>query len=260
MTIAGPVYENVARFFSTPHDKPPRYVLIITAYLDESEHSISRKYMTVAGFVGNDEQWKSLVGPWTAALGKKKALHMNQLRLNSKPDRARQLLSRLGPIPYQCGLSPVAGIVRVSDYEDIVANMRIKEGPYSGYAVCLSAIMVALNRTVAAQHSIKIVCEMQQQYERSAQKVFKGLTIAMSNPAYPYFAGLDFIPKHSSLLTQPADYLAFALTKNYEDSDSLAARLCRTITPTEQIRGYFVSRDKIREIMTRLKRKSDGKL
>ena len=74
------VQESVERFFATPHDRPLKCLLMITVYLDESEHSTASKYMAVAGFYGNDKQWTSFALEWKHALGSRKALHMNTLR------------------------------------------------------------------------------------------------------------------------------------------------------------------------------------
>ncbi len=243
------LYENVARFFVTRHDRPPRYVLLITAYLDESEHSVSDKYMAVAGFVGNDDQWNALVPAWREGLGNRKALRMSDLRFRSKPERARKLLARLGPIPYRCGLTPVAGVVRVSDYYDIVAGSKEAKRELSGYIVCLSGIIHALHRLIPSQHSIRIVCEMQPAYQHSAQKMWWALTRIIAHPKHPYFSGLEFIPKGSSLLMQPADFLAFALTKVFEDEESRTAQLCDAILGDRKVSGYFIDRSKARKIM-----------
>src|SRR6266481_3768000 len=91
---------------------------MLTAYLDESGHE-TKDWMFVAGFLGKENQWKELVPSWKEALGpQRKNLHMSDLRWNKQA--TKDLLSRLGPIPYECKLQPVLAGVRMRDYEDLI--------------------------------------------------------------------------------------------------------------------------------------------
>src|SRR5690349_4944011 len=92
-------------YFSSPHDAPPKRLLMLTAYLDESGHE-SKNWMFLAGFLGNEEQWRDFVPKWQAGLGpQRKCLHMTELRWNR--ERTQTLLRKLGPIPEQCKLEPM---------------------------------------------------------------------------------------------------------------------------------------------------------
>jgi hypothetical protein len=72
----------------------------------------------------------------------------------------------------------------------------------------------------------------------------------MANPAKPYFSGIEFIPKDSSILTQPADFLAYAVTHWNEDRESLVSNSCRSILGDGNEFGYRLSRSKVREIIS----------
>jgi hypothetical protein len=76
---------------------------MMTAYIDESGHE-GKGWMFLAGYLGNEDQWKTFVPAWKAGLGpQRKSLHMTDLRWNK--DRTKHLLKRLGPIPEGCGLN-----------------------------------------------------------------------------------------------------------------------------------------------------------
>lgn len=230
---------------------------MISVYLDESRHGDPNSFMVVAGFWGNKEQWDGLIPDWVSGLGKRKSLHMCTLRLNSKrgTERARPLLERLGPLPYKHGLTPVYAGVRTGDYLDIVANTQ-HEYRLPGYAICLVGIMSSLSRTVPSHQSIKIICEIQKTYEDRACRVFQQICVTppFNNPSRPYFSGIEFIPKHSSVLTQPSDFLAYAIAQGYENRTSHKALLCEPIIGPKGVLGLPIGRDEIRRLMTKAKR------
>src|SRR5256885_4609602 len=121
-------------YFSSPHDNPPKWMAMITAYLDESGHE-TKNWMFVAGFFGNDDQWKSLVPLWKEGLGtQRKHLHMKRLRWAS--NGTKNLLARLGPLPYQCSLQPTLAGVRAGDYEDLISGTPAQR-LLKGYLVCI---------------------------------------------------------------------------------------------------------------------------
>jgi hypothetical protein len=230
---------------------------MITVYLDESRHSDPNSFMVVAGFWGNKEQWDALIPDWVSGLGKRKSLHMRTLRLNSKrgTKRGRELLKRLGPLPYKHGLTAIYGAVKTSDYLEIVVNTQ-HEKEFPGYSICLTAVMQRLSRHIPGYESIKIVCEIQEKYEEIACRTFRQVRAAkpISNPSRPYFSGIEFISKNSSVLTQPSDFLAYAIAEGHEDSESLKAKLCKPILgPTGTVIGLTLERDEIRRIITKYK-------
>lgn len=245
------VWNSVERFFDTPHDRPPKYVFMITVYLDESRQDDPDSVMAVAGFYGDQAQWNALVPDWKTALGKRRTLHMSNLRMHSQPKRAKRLLDRLGPLPYKHGLRPIHGAVKASDYLDLLSERSKKE--LAGYSICLSTVMAALNHLVPLNESIKIVCEMQNQYREDAERMFRAVRIAAPSPLKPYFSGIEFIPKDSSILTQPGDFLAYAITHRHRDPQSLKSQLCLPIFgPTDRVEGWTLPRETVREILMRI--------
>src|SRR5208282_3715746 len=94
-------------YFDSPEDAPPKWLLMMRAYIDESGHE-GKGWMFLAGYVGNEGQWGRFVDAWKVGLGpQRKSLHLTKLRWNQ--DRTRQLLARLGPIPEACGLQAMLG-------------------------------------------------------------------------------------------------------------------------------------------------------
>jgi hypothetical protein len=54
--------------FRIPDDKPPKALLMLTAYLDESGQE-QDDWMFIAGFMGDDAAWQKFVPLWTKAIG-----------------------------------------------------------------------------------------------------------------------------------------------------------------------------------------------
>ena len=179
---------------------------------------------------------------------------MNTLRINSKPERAKKLLDRLGPLPRMHGLKPICSTVRVADYLDLIEDGSLAIKALHGYSVCFTSILDALNKIIPGHESIKIVCEVQKEHGEQAYRMFRALTMRMANPAKPYFAGMEFIPKDSSILTQPADFLAFAVTHWHEDKKSLSSKVCRSILGEDGTTyGHKLGKTFVRSVITRTK-------
>jgi hypothetical protein len=221
--------------------------LMLTAYLSESEPSTVGNYMAVAGFYGNDAQWNALIPEWKQALGRRRSLRMQTLRIHSKPQRAKRLLDALAPIPGRNGLKPLCSLVRVADYVDLIQDGTPAMQRLVGYIVCLSRILIALNHTIPAHESINVVCEIQKYYETEVARMFRVVTRGMADPGKPYFSGIEFVHKNCSVLTQPADLLAFAARHCYEDKKSGVSTLCRPILGNRA--GYEISRPLARDIV-----------
>jgi hypothetical protein len=230
---------------------------MISVYLDESRHNDTNSFMVVAGFWGTKEQWDRFTPDWISALGNRRSLQMKTLRLNSPrgAKRGRRLLAKLGAIPHKHGLTPVYAAVKTADYLDIVANTP-HERRLPGYGVCLAAIMSSLSRTVPGHESVKIVCEIQKDYEVRACRIFQQIRVTrpFSNPERPYFSGIEFIPKDSSVLTQPSDFLAYAIAEGYENRQSHKALLCEPIIGPQGVLGLPLQRENIRRIMSNARR------
>jgi hypothetical protein len=231
---------------------------MITVYLDESGQSERNSIMVLAGFWGNKEQWDALVPDWVSCLGKRKSLHMKTLRLNSKTGAARGkiLLDRLGPLPHKHKLTPLFAAVKVSDYSDLIEDTK-SEREFTGYRVCLVAVMQRLSKYIPAHESIKLVCEDQHEYEIPARQAFRQVRVTppISSPDRPYFSGIEFIPKHSSVLTEPSDFLAYAIAEGYNRGvNSRKAKLCKPIIgPSGQVYGLLLEREWLRRTISKWK-------
>lgn len=221
----------VAGLFETPHDTKPDLMLNITTYIDESQHA-GPGHAVVAGFWGSEDQWNCFIPAWRIGLGKRHALHMRDLHWNGRrtEKRVKDLLSRLGPIPYACGLCPVYGAVRSSDYLDLIAGKSDFEKKICGYILGLSIIFSVHTSRLPGYAKIKIVCEQQTSYEPLARGLFDSFSnMVAKDPRNPYFSSIEFIRKDSTSLTQPSDFLAFAVGKYLDERGSRKDLWCRPI-------------------------------
>jgi hypothetical protein len=255
-------YESVHRFFETPHDNPSKSMLSVTAYLDESQHT-GPGHVVVAGFCGDEDMWNGFAGDWKTALGHRSGLHVTELRWNGRASekRVKSVLERLGSIPLKNRLMPVYGAVKSSDYLDLLVGKPEFEKKICGYAVCLSIIFTKLTKLLAGHLKIKIVCERQDRYEPLARALFDSfVSIVGKDPRNPYFSGIEFIPKESSMLTQPADYLAFALGKYLDERGSKKDLWCRPIFgefSPNKIPGHVYTRERARQKIIEIMRRVD---
>ncbi len=251
------LFWNVGLFFNTPHDNRPDFVLSITTYLDETQHGQSDEHVAVAGFYGNEEQWNGFAKAWKVALGKRHTLHMSELRWNSNhaERRVRELLARLGPVPYNLGLRPVYGAVRVSDYADVIGKPPTSHEVEQriilcGYVLCLSAVLSSLTYKLPSHAVIKIVCERQDEYALRANDLFGAHSKRVGrDPQRPYFKSIEFIEKESSTATQPGDFLAFAVGKYLDRHGTKKDIWCRPIFGDNKPEraGYTYTREKARK-------------
>jgi len=256
----------IASFFETPHDNKPDLMLNITTYIDESQH-VGPGHAVVAGFWGTEDQWNGFVSAWEAGLGNRKALHMNGLRWNARGAKklVRDLLARLGPIPAEHGLCPVYGAVKVGDYLDLVAGESDFNKRLCGYVMDLLRIFVTLNSQVPAHGKIKIVCEQQNTYEPLARGLFEVFAkMAARDPYCPWFNSIEFVPKDATSLTQPSDFLAFAMGKYLDECGGKKDLWCRPIfghMKPNKIPGCVYTRDRARFLVSAIiKNSKDGRL
>jgi hypothetical protein len=164
-------------------------------------------------------------------------------------------------LPYKHHLTPIYGAVKTSDYLDIVVRTRY-EHVFPGYAICLTAVMQRLSRLLPGYEKIRIVCEVQERYEEVARRTFGQVRAAppISEPSRPYFDGIEFISKDLSVLTQPSDFLAYAIAEGHEDGESPKAKLCRPILgPTGKVTGLTLMRGDIRRMIAKYKQISTAR-
>jgi hypothetical protein len=63
-------------FFTSPHDVPAKWLLVLYAYLGESVQEQTEEWMSMGGFVGTSEQWSLAASLWPSAIAPRKNLHM----------------------------------------------------------------------------------------------------------------------------------------------------------------------------------------
>jgi hypothetical protein len=223
-------------------------MLMLTAYMDESGHQADR--VVIAGFWGDRTQWGNLEVAWRAALSTRKALHMRTLRWH-KPERLQPLLSRLAPLPYQCGLKPLFATVCVSDYADlIVGGPRAKL--YKSYLVALMPLLLLALKETPQNEQLKFVFDRQRHYEPFAKEMIHILDRYKTPSGKTRITSIEFTAHDSNLLTQPADYLAYAIAQVYADPHSLRSNLCAPIMQYDFLKAIpaIPSREQVREALS----------
>jgi hypothetical protein len=247
-----PYERELDGYFDSPEDAPAGWLLMMRAYIDESGHE-GKGWMFLAGYLGNEDHWRSFVSPWKTGLGpQRKSLHMTELRWNQ--DRTKRLLARLGPIPEACGLTPLLAGVRYSDYEDLVSGTPAAK-LLKGYLACLFPLILQTLRVVPNTERLEVVFEEQREYEPFAQIVLSQLAV----PDHPWKRTLDglpklakwaFVPKGTTIMTDPADYFAFALREVWTDKTSKKSEWCQPILKSDEGIGKILRRQEVRDIIS----------
>lgn len=247
-------WDEVGRNFVVPHDSPPRWLLVLTAYVDESGQE-QGNWMFVAGYVGNDEQWQRVGSEWRSAIANRQHLHLKELRWGLKKEHDREMLKRAGAVPKSCGLTPILGGVRLSDYDDLIDGTR-EEKLLNGYICCCFAMVIQTLRGIPKDERLTIIFERQDLYWWMADIAMQVIANERSLPEMltpdgktPKLAAWKVVPKGSTVLTEPSDYFAYALLQNWRDKTSLKAEWCRPILEAHNYEGLgaIMKRDKIRE-------------
>ncbi len=245
--------------FRIPHDAPPNWLLVLTAYIDESNQT-SDDWMSVAGFFGNDDQWKSFVPAWGEAIAPRTHLHTRMLRFSGPhaERRTKPLLERAGAVPNRCGLASMFGMVRHSDYADLVDSGD--EGIFCGYIACCLPMVINTLRGIPENERIELVFERQDRHWEILDLAlwtvvyFAGVQTRLAN-GKSKLANWRSIEKESTCLTEAADYFAYALVQNHLDPGSVRAKWCKPILNSGGGSGYGRKQDReaIRRLVGRAK-------
>jgi hypothetical protein len=222
-------WDELEYAFRIPHDAPPRWLLVLTAYLDESGQD-SADWVVVGGYLGNDEQWKALPGKWKIALGNRKSIHMKRLRWGSKPRRIAPLMQGLASAPEQCGLKRVIGGVKTSDYQDLIKRpmQAILE---QGYLASLYPLILLILYSIPRDERLELVFEEQRTYRPIAERILSEMA-ASNNPVMrtsdgrPRLASWKFVPKWSTSLLEPSDVFVYSYLQSLRDPNSERTRIC----------------------------------
>jgi hypothetical protein len=198
---------------------------MLTAYIDESNHD-QKHFAVVAGFVGSAEQWEKCAEDWNVALGARSHLHMNKLRWKHEKSIAK-LLNRLGPVPHDAGLTAIFSTVSVADIEDLMDGTHLQKA-MKGYLICVLGLVNVLMQQLPEDETFKLVLENQPEYANAVIETHRG-----SNDKTPdgrkRWVSVEFLDKEDTVLTEPGDFLAYALLQKSRDPLSARARLCAPI-------------------------------
>lgn len=225
---------------------------MLTGYFDESGHE-SNEHVFIAGFIGNEEQWKDAANKWRIGLGKRPGLHMRKLRWSNLS--TQRLLERLGPIPKECSLIPAMGGVCVSDYEDLTTGTPWEKLD-KGYFACLYPLVIRILQWLPENERIELILDKQEHYQPIAEKIFEAATKFpefIGSDGLPKLAKWSYVPSGSTMLTQLGDYYAYALAHNQKDPKSKKSKWCSPLLceNTEPV-GAIFSRKQVRNIITRV--------
>jgi hypothetical protein len=165
------------------------------------------------------------------------------------------MLARAGGVPEQCGLTPIVGGVRYSDYSDLIAGSRA-EKLLSGYVVCFGGMLINTLRGIPQDERLEVVFEEQPVHQRNNSIAMHALQNASTSEmrlpdGRPKLANWRPVPKGATPLTEIADFFAYALFQVWRDSKSLKTSLCRPILDAYggEGLGAILTRAKAREVV-----------
>jgi hypothetical protein len=188
--------------------------------------------MVLAGFLGDSSQWGTCAENWKSALGKRKNLHMKDLHW-SKPDRIKRLLCALGPIPHAAGLRAVVTTAAMSDYDDLTSGTELNQ-LYKSYMIALMGMIHVITENIPSDETFKIVLEANDRYAMNVQSLFKATGKFQTPDGRPKLISIEFVDKGVTSLTEPADFLAYALIQRYRNPGSVKDELCAPILENTQ--------------------------
>ena len=227
---------------------------MLTLYADESGQHQDEERMFVAGYMGNDDAWKKLPDLWKQAIHPRPHLHLNKVKF--KRDSERQMLEKAGAVPNACGLTPVLGGIKMKGYRHLVRGTQV-ERALCGYALCVYAMVYNALRVVPINERLEVVLEQQDRFGIYAHAAMQVISDMGDNPEIlmadgkPKLANWRFVPKDSTSLTEPADYLAYALFQLWKDQTSRRSIWCRPILDAHGGKGvgHIWTGDEAREIV-----------
>jgi len=210
--------------------KPP-WICMIKAYMDESGYEDGGKVCVVAGFAGNEAQWQSFVEDWKIGLGRKRHLHMTELRWNGpKRFRTEELLSRLGPIPVKHGLQRICAEVNHGDYQEYV-RPNADDPLAEPWMIAFQIVLIRTLQWLPLDETIKFIFEDQRRYSRYAE--FLHRAVFEQRKFDRRLVGIEFVGKNTTACTEAADYLAFIVHETVTNPGSVKARMGRSILEPE---------------------------
>jgi hypothetical protein len=219
------------------------------AYLDETGIHDPANSCIIAGYLGTEEQWDDLDVKWKRGLGKRKGLHMKDLQWGKKSKKIIQLLSRLGPIPDECGLERLHGIVTGKDYEDLVPNVPLIRLIASPYMMAMQPLIAQTMRHVSNDETVRFTFERQDRYSPWAHLPEKFYGEQFKTTDGITRVAIAYVPKDFTARTQPADYLAYEIAQCDLDRESERAKAGASILGDGMMIGARMCHKEIRKVV-----------
>jgi hypothetical protein len=210
--------ECVHDWFETPHDNPPDTIVMLTAYMDESSHD--KGTVVLAGFMGDESHWQAFLPRWKQALGDK-SLHTKKLNWHNL--QTRHLLAQLAPIPFESELLPIVSIITDTDYADLLTTEFDKK-INKPYLVALRPMFLQVLDRIPSTETVKFLLDRQLQYENFSRLIFDTFDDYVTPDGRPRLTSIDFANRTS--LTEPGDYLAYAITQVMREPKSRKSNWC----------------------------------
>lgn len=210
---------------------------MLSLYLDESLHGPTGMYI-VAGFIGRESQWKEFCTRWRIELAPRPSLHMAGLRLGTAnaPKRLGEMLARLGKIPRDCGLVPIAGSVCRNDYLNRVLGTAL-EILMEGYVLAVIALLDELGARLPTGERVKVFFEEQHAHAEQLRRAMHFWKTRHRVPSgWSVIAEWGVLRKGTRL--EAADYLCYALQQENIDPTSQKATLTAPILADPCIRNH----------------------
>jgi hypothetical protein len=248
-------YLETEGIYDTPHDNPPRWAVMLSAYVDESGQQ-AKGLVIVAGFIGDKAAWEKCAIAWRDGLSatRRDSLHVVDLRF--KREREKRLLERLGPIPKNCGLIPVSGSVNVSDYYDLV-----EESPSqihaSGYSMAIIPLILAIQSVIPENESYEVIFEEQTALGFYRDKLLQMISLIMdrdpqikSGAKRKQLVSWRTMTKGQTHLFEPADYLSYHLAHHAAAPESVRAQWTRPILGSGKVHIKHLTREFTRDLFS----------
>lgn len=207
---------------------------MLNLHVDESFNGKNGMYF-VSGFLGNRDQWREYVSCWENARKPFKSLHVSECRLGSERGlkRYKIVLQRLGNVPSQCGLIPMAGSICRNDYGHKIRG-TVLSVLMEGYVLAILTLLDEVKMHIPPDERLEILFEANTAHaEYRERAMILWSTMNSTSSGVPILMRWSSMPK--GILTEAADYLCYALQQREWDDTSQKARLTSPILSNEPL-------------------------
>lgn len=229
-------------FFESPHDAPPKWLLMLTMHVDESIDQESGMCI-VGGYLGKRKHWKAYVDAWSEARSPFPSVHLKEMRLGSSIGKRRyeKLLAKLGPVPAACGLIPIVGSICLKDYITRVKG-SVSEDILAPYIMALIAMLDGVAVKLPKGERVEIIFEQQDTYAIQRDRAvthWNNLMQTKRGDKHAIVAKWGYVSK--SIMTEASDYLCYAMIQRDIDRTSQKAKLTSSILKAKRYRRHHTS-------------------